>query len=143
MLARMECHRDSWIEREPLELLAEPQRGCETEGPALAVVQPDRRHGLDDDTPCRCAVAERNGQISGKQRFELVVPDNRHRKGDQIASPGTVSSRRKKSGTRAAKRVNGGLPTVGALVALKPRYSAYVVAAWLAGIIVNLLSYSG
>jgi uncharacterized membrane protein YphA (DoxX/SURF4 family) len=31
----------------------------------------------------------------------------------------------------------------GVLVALKPRYAAYVVAAWLAGIIVNLLTYSG
>jgi uncharacterized membrane protein YphA (DoxX/SURF4 family) len=31
----------------------------------------------------------------------------------------------------------------GVAVALKPRYAAYVVAAWLAGIIVNLLSYSG
>jgi uncharacterized membrane protein YphA (DoxX/SURF4 family) len=31
----------------------------------------------------------------------------------------------------------------GVLVALKPRYAAYVVAAWLAGIIINLLSYSG
>ena len=31
----------------------------------------------------------------------------------------------------------------GALVAFKPRYGAYVVAAWLAGIIVNLLTYSG
>ena len=31
----------------------------------------------------------------------------------------------------------------GIAVALKPRYAAYVVAAWLAGIIVNLLSYSG
>jgi uncharacterized membrane protein YphA (DoxX/SURF4 family) len=31
----------------------------------------------------------------------------------------------------------------GVLVALKPRYAAYVVAAWLGGIIVNLLSYSG
>jgi hypothetical protein len=29
------------------------------------------------------------------------------------------------------------------LVALKPRYAAYVVAAWLAGIIINLLTYSG
>ncbi len=29
------------------------------------------------------------------------------------------------------------------LVAIKPRYAAYVVAAWLAGIIVNLLTYSG
>ena len=28
----------------------------------------------------------------------------------------------------------------GVLVALKPRYGAYVVAAWLAGIIVNLLT---
>jgi uncharacterized membrane protein YphA (DoxX/SURF4 family) len=31
----------------------------------------------------------------------------------------------------------------GLLVAIKPRYGAYVVAAWLAGIIVNLLTYSG
>ena len=31
----------------------------------------------------------------------------------------------------------------GVIVALKPRYGAYVVAAWLAGIIVNLLTYSG
>lgn len=31
----------------------------------------------------------------------------------------------------------------GVLVALKPRYAAYLVAAWLAGIIVNLLTYSG
>jgi uncharacterized membrane protein YphA (DoxX/SURF4 family) len=31
----------------------------------------------------------------------------------------------------------------GVIVALKPRYGAYVVAAWLGGIVVNLLSYSG
>ncbi|MGN6167350.1 MAG: hypothetical protein ACTHQQ_04150 [Solirubrobacteraceae bacterium] len=31
----------------------------------------------------------------------------------------------------------------GVAVALKPRYAAYIVAAWLAGIIINLLSYSG
>jgi uncharacterized membrane protein YphA (DoxX/SURF4 family) len=31
----------------------------------------------------------------------------------------------------------------GISVALKPRYGAYVVAAWLAGIVINLLSYSG
>lgn len=31
----------------------------------------------------------------------------------------------------------------GVAVAVKPRYAAYIVAAWLAGIIVNLLSYSG
>jgi uncharacterized membrane protein YphA (DoxX/SURF4 family) len=31
----------------------------------------------------------------------------------------------------------------GLLVALKPRYGAYLVAAWLGGIIVNLLTYSG
>jgi uncharacterized membrane protein YphA (DoxX/SURF4 family) len=31
----------------------------------------------------------------------------------------------------------------GLLVAIKPRYAAYVVAAWLGGIIVDLLSYSG
>lgn len=31
----------------------------------------------------------------------------------------------------------------GLAVAIKPRYAAYVVAGWLAGIIVDLLSYSG
>jgi uncharacterized membrane protein YphA (DoxX/SURF4 family) len=31
----------------------------------------------------------------------------------------------------------------GVLVALKPRYAAYIVAAWLGGIIIDLLSYSG
>ena len=31
----------------------------------------------------------------------------------------------------------------GVLVALKPRYFAYVVAAWLGGIILDLLTYSG
>ena len=31
----------------------------------------------------------------------------------------------------------------GVLVLLKPRYGVYVLAAWLAGIVVNLLSYSG
>jgi uncharacterized membrane protein YphA (DoxX/SURF4 family) len=31
----------------------------------------------------------------------------------------------------------------GLAVAIKPRYGAYLVAAWLAGIIVNLLTYSG
>ena len=31
----------------------------------------------------------------------------------------------------------------GVAVAIKPRYGAYIVAAWLVGIIVNLLSYPG
>jgi uncharacterized membrane protein YphA (DoxX/SURF4 family) len=31
----------------------------------------------------------------------------------------------------------------GVAVGVKPRYAAYIVAAWLCGIIVNLLSYSG
>ena len=31
----------------------------------------------------------------------------------------------------------------GIAVAVKPRYGAYLVAAWLAGIIFNLLTYSG
>lgn len=31
----------------------------------------------------------------------------------------------------------------GLAVAIKPRYGAYIVAAWLGGIIVNLLTYSG
>ena len=40
--------------------------------------------------------------------------------------------------------VVGGLEILAGLaVALKPRYGAYLVAAWLGGIIVNLLSYSG
>jgi uncharacterized membrane protein YphA (DoxX/SURF4 family) len=40
--------------------------------------------------------------------------------------------------------VVGGVEIVaGILVLIKPRYGAYVVAAWLAGIVVNLLSYSG
>jgi hypothetical protein len=40
--------------------------------------------------------------------------------------------------------VVGGVEIVAGLtVALKPRYGAYLVAAWLGGIIVNLLSHSG
>ena len=31
----------------------------------------------------------------------------------------------------------------GVIVALKPRYGAYIVAAWLGGIVINLLSHSG
>ena len=31
----------------------------------------------------------------------------------------------------------------GVAVAIKPRYAAYIVAAWLGGIVINLLSYSG
>jgi uncharacterized membrane protein YphA (DoxX/SURF4 family) len=31
----------------------------------------------------------------------------------------------------------------GLAVAIKPRYGAYVVAGWLAGIVINLLTYSG
>ncbi|WP_125615942.1 hypothetical protein [Specibacter cremeus] len=31
----------------------------------------------------------------------------------------------------------------GIMVALRPRYAAYIVALWLAGIIINLLTYSG
>jgi uncharacterized membrane protein HdeD (DUF308 family) len=31
----------------------------------------------------------------------------------------------------------------GLVVLLKPRYGAWLVAAWLAGIVINLLSYSG
>ena len=40
--------------------------------------------------------------------------------------------------------VVGGIESLaGVAVAIKPRYAAYVVAAWLGGIIVNLLTYSG
>jgi uncharacterized membrane protein YphA (DoxX/SURF4 family) len=31
----------------------------------------------------------------------------------------------------------------GLVVAIRPRYGAYLVAAWLAGIVINLLTYSG
>ena len=31
----------------------------------------------------------------------------------------------------------------GVIVALKPRYGAYIVAAWLGGIVINLLTASG
>ncbi|HEX9035332.1 MAG TPA: hypothetical protein VF834_26110, partial [Streptosporangiaceae bacterium] len=31
----------------------------------------------------------------------------------------------------------------GLAVAIKPRYAAYIVAAWLAGIVINLVSYPG
>jgi hypothetical protein len=31
----------------------------------------------------------------------------------------------------------------GIIVAVKPRYGAYIVAGWLAGIVINLLTYSG
>jgi len=44
----------------------------------------------------------------------------------------------------AFMKVVGGIEIVAGLaVALRPRYGAYLVAAWLGGIIVNLLSYSG
>jgi hypothetical protein len=40
--------------------------------------------------------------------------------------------------------VVGGIEILaGIVVALKPRYGAYVVAAWLGGIVINLLTYSG
>jgi hypothetical protein len=43
-----------------------------------------------------------------------------------------------------AMLIVGGVEIVaGVLVALKPRYAAYIVALWLAGIIINLLTYSG
>jgi hypothetical protein len=38
----------------------------------------------------------------------------------------------------------GGIEIIaGLIVALKPRYGAYVVAGWLGGIVVNLLTHSG
>lgn len=43
-----------------------------------------------------------------------------------------------------AMLIVGGVEIVaGILIALKPRYAAYVVALWLAGIIINLLTYPG
>jgi uncharacterized membrane protein YphA (DoxX/SURF4 family) len=47
------------------------------------------------------------------------------------------------SASTAMHLVGGVEILAGVLVALKPRYAAYVVAAWLAGIIVDLLTYSG
>ena len=47
-------------------------------------------------------------------------------------------------GAAVAMSIVGVVEIAAALVvALKPRYGAYLVAAWLGGIIVNLLSYSG
>lgn len=47
------------------------------------------------------------------------------------------------SGHTAMLIVGGVEIVAGILVAIKPRYAAYVVALWLAGIIINLLTYSG
>jgi uncharacterized membrane protein YphA (DoxX/SURF4 family) len=47
------------------------------------------------------------------------------------------------SGQQFMYFVGGTEILAGIIVALKPRYGAYVVAAWLGGIIVNLLTYSG
>jgi uncharacterized membrane protein YphA (DoxX/SURF4 family) len=45
---------------------------------------------------------------------------------------------------QTAMYVVGAIEIVAAVaVALKPRYASYVVALWLAGIIVNLLTFSG
>jgi hypothetical protein len=45
---------------------------------------------------------------------------------------------------QTAMFVVGGIEVVAGLaVAIKPRYAAYVVTVWLAGIIINLLTYSG
>ena len=45
---------------------------------------------------------------------------------------------------QTAMYVVGGVEILaGIMVALKPRYASYVVALWLAGIIINLLTYSG
>lgn len=45
---------------------------------------------------------------------------------------------------QTAMYVVGAIEIVAAVgIALKPRYASYVVALWLAGIIVNLLTYSG
>ncbi|MEV0672423.1 hypothetical protein [Mycobacterium sp. NPDC050441] len=47
-------------------------------------------------------------------------------------------------GTHPTMLVVGVIEIVaGVAVAVKPRYAAYIVAAWLAGIIVNLASYPG
>ena len=47
------------------------------------------------------------------------------------------------SGQQFMYFVGGTEILAGLIVALKPRYGAYVVAAWLGGIIINLLTYSG
>jgi hypothetical protein len=47
-------------------------------------------------------------------------------------------------GASTAMHLVGAIEIVAGLaVALKPRYGAYLVAAWLGGIIINLLTYSG
>jgi uncharacterized membrane protein YphA (DoxX/SURF4 family) len=46
--------------------------------------------------------------------------------------------------SQTAMYVVGAIEIVAAIaIALKPRYASYVVALWLAGIIINLLTYSG
>jgi len=46
--------------------------------------------------------------------------------------------------TRDTMLIIGAVEIVAALaIALKPRYGAYVVAAWLAGIVINLLTFPG
>jgi hypothetical protein len=47
------------------------------------------------------------------------------------------------SATHTMHLVGGTEILAGIAVAIKPRYGAYLVAAWLAGIIVNLLTYPG
>jgi hypothetical protein len=47
------------------------------------------------------------------------------------------------TGQQFVDGVGGTEILAGIIVALKPRYGAYVVAAWLGGIVVNLLSSSG
>src|SRR4030095_5369640 len=42
-----------------------------------------------------------------------------------------------------AIQIGAGCSVAGVSVALKPRYGAYIVAGWLAGIVINLLTASG
>ena len=53
------------------------------------------------------------------------------------------SSSLPRTATRASSAAWWARSSLSLAVALKPRYGAYLVAAWLGGIIVNLLTYSG
>jgi hypothetical protein len=56
---------DVRVPLDPLELLAEAERGGEGNRPGLAITQSDRRNWGDDCSACRRYVCERGGQITG------------------------------------------------------------------------------
>jgi hypothetical protein len=58
VLTGVKGERDTRVGGNPLELLAQAQRGGEADGSSLAVAQSDRRHRLQDGAGCARAVAE-------------------------------------------------------------------------------------